>query len=78
MTPHWWTGGTLLQDFRGQMSWGRVCSMVALGMAVKLSLGTKPDVSLITVWLSAAFGNYTASKITEMVTAKRVTETGGV
>jgi hypothetical protein len=52
--------------------------MVALGMACKLSLGTKPDVSLITVWLSAAFGNYTASKITEMVTAKRVTETGGV
>ena len=78
MTPHWWTGGTMLQDFRGQMSWGRVCSMVALGMACKLSFAPHPDVALVTLWLGAAVGNYTASKITEMVTAKRVTETGGV
>jgi hypothetical protein len=76
--PHWWTGGTLLQDFRGQMSWGRLCSAVALGMSVKLSFAATANVPLIVVWLGVATGTYTASKITEMVTAKRVTETGGV
>ena len=77
LTNHWYTVGTLLQDFRGQMSWGRLCSVVALAMAVKLSFFTAPNVPLIIVWLSVATGTYTASKITEMVTAKRTVETEG-
>ena len=73
LTNHWWTAGTLLQDFRGQMSWGRLCSAVALVMACKLSFAVKADVPLVVTWLAVATGTYTASKITEMV----VTKTGG-
>jgi hypothetical protein len=40
---------TLLKDFRGQVSWGRL-------------------------WLGVAMGNYGASKITEMITARRTVE----
>ena len=57
---------TLLQDFRGQMSWGRVCAAVSLAVAVHQQLHAA-DVAHVGLWLGAAFGNYTASKITEMV-----------
>lgn len=67
---------TLLQDFRGQMSWGRICAVVALVVAV-IGQIKGADVEHLTLWLSVATGNYAASKITEMVCSKRTVETGG-
>jgi len=60
---------TLMLDFRGQLSWGRVCALVALIMAV---IGQFKGMSLghLQTWLSVAVGNYGASKITEMVCGK--------
>jgi hypothetical protein len=65
---------TLLKDFRGQVSWGRVCALVALVMAV-VGNWTHMDAEHLRLWLGVAMGNYGASKITEMICAKRTVET---
>ena len=57
---------SLVRDFRGQISWGRVCSVVALAVAV-VGEFRGMDTAHLAIWLSAALGNYGASKITEMV-----------
>ena len=53
-----------LQDFRGQLSWGRFCSTVALMMAV-VGQFSGADAEHLALWLAVAVGNYTASKIAE-------------
>lgn len=64
--PSKWHLSTLLQDWRGQMSWGRVCAVVALIKAwiVQTQGGDVPHVAL---WLGVATGNYGLAKITEMI-----------
>lgn len=57
---------TLLNDFRGQLSWGRVSSAVALVVAV-VGQWHGMTAESTAVWLGAACGNYSASKVTEMV-----------
>jgi len=59
---------TLFTDFRGQLSWGRVCAAVALTVAVIGQFKAVPmDAAHLEIWLGVALGNYTASKLTEMV-----------
>lgn len=60
---------TLLKDFRGQISWGRVCALCSLIVAVVAQF-TGSDVAHVGLWLSAALGNYGASKVTEMIVGK--------
>jgi hypothetical protein len=68
----------ILRDFRGQMSWGRICSLVGLIVAVYGQLQKNPmDIAHLSVWLGVALGNYGASKVTEMICAKRTVETEG-
>jgi hypothetical protein len=57
---------TLLQDFRGQLSWGRVTSLVALVVAV---VGQIHNMGLdhLKVWLEVAVGGYGSSKLTEIM-----------
>lgn len=62
---------TLLRDFRGQLSWGRVCAAVALGVAV-VGQFNGMTVEALKVWLSIAVGNYGVSKVTEMVSVLKV------
>ena len=59
---------TLFQDFRGQLSWGRVCAFVALVMAVWGKF-TGMDIEHTKIWLAVASGNYGASKLTEIVSS---------
>jgi len=55
---------TLLRDFRGQMSWGRFCSLVALVVAVVGQFkGIGPE--NLQLWLGVAVGTYGASKLAE-------------
>jgi len=55
------------RDWRGQISWGRICAAVALVVAVMLSFRPGPDVQLVGLWLAVAGGNYGVSKVTEIV-----------
>lgn len=57
---------TLFLDSKGQFSWGRVCSAVALGVAVVGQFSGLPTMQ-IAVWLGVATGNYGLSKVTEAV-----------
>ncbi len=57
---------SLLRDFRGQVSWGRVCALVALTVAV-VGQFKDMDTDHLRMWLEVAVGNYGASKLTEMV-----------
>lgn len=57
---------TLLRDFRGQVSWGRFCALVALIVAVAGQCSGM-NIEAVKVWLSVAVGNYGASKLTEIV-----------
>lgn len=63
---------SLMRDFRGQMSWGRFCSAVALAVAVVGQLWGGMDTAHLAIWLGVALGNYGASKITEMVCSRTV------
>ena len=54
------------RDWRGQVSWGRICALVALVVAVILSCKPAPDVRIVALWLAVATGNYSASKLTEI------------
>jgi hypothetical protein len=65
-----------LTDFRGNLSWGRFCAAVSLAIAVIQEMRGK-EIAHIALFLSVATGSYTASKITEMITARRTVETGG-
>ena len=67
---------TWLRDFRGQLSWGRICALVSLIVAVVQECRSK-EIAHIALWLGIATGNYTASKITEMVTNRTTIQTGG-
>ena len=58
--------GSLLRDWRNQLSWGRVCAMVALLVAV-VGQAHGMDVEHLKLWLLVATGGYGASKATEMV-----------
>lgn len=57
---------TLLRDFRGQVSWGRVCALVALVMAVRREF-QGADIQHVALWLLTATGSYGTSKLTEIV-----------
>ena len=55
---------TLIRDFRGNISWGRFCSFVALVVAVVAQFNGS-SVAHIATWLGIAMGNYTVAKISE-------------
>lgn len=59
----------LLSDWRGQLSWGRLCALVALAVAVAGQFRGIETANLA-LWLGVALGNYAASKATEMVVSK--------
>jgi hypothetical protein len=56
---------TLFHDWRDQLSWGRVCAAVALGMAVAREF-QGAGIAHVSLWLGVAVGNYGLSKVTEM------------
>ena len=60
---------SLFRDWRNQLSWGRVCSAVALVVAVA-SQAKGADVPHVALWLSVAVGNYGLSKVTETICGK--------
>ena len=60
---------TLLLDFRGQMSWGRFCSMVALLVAVSGQFSGM-DTDHLVVWLGVALGNYGLAKASEAIVGR--------
>ena len=60
---------SLLRDWREQMSWGRVCALVALAVAV-VGQWTGMDADHLKLWLGVAVGNYAASKLTEAVCSR--------
>ena len=68
---------TWLRDFRGQVSWGRICSLVALAVAVVGQFRGGMDTAQLAIWLGVALGNYGASKVTEMITASKTTTVEG-
>lgn len=61
---------TLLQDFRGNLSWGRVFSLVCLVMAVWGKFSGMPT-NQVEVWLKGAFGTYGMAKFQEALTTFR-------
>ena len=60
---------SLLLDWREQLSWGRFCALVALGVAVA-GQWTGMDAEHLKIWLGVAVGNYLASKLTEAVCSR--------
>ena len=58
---------TLLLDFRGNLSWGRVFSLVCLVMAVWGRFAGM-DTAQVEVWLKGAFGTYGMAKFQEALT----------
>lgn len=64
-----------LRDFRGQLSWGRFCSCVALIVAVVGQIkGIQPD--NLRLWLGVAVGSYGFSKLSEAF-SERIGRTAG-
>lgn len=57
---------TFLKDWRGQDSWGRLCALVALVVAVWREFDGAP-IQHVALWLLVATGSYSASKFTEIV-----------
>ena len=57
---------TAFRDFRGQISWGRICAAVSLAVAVWREF-TGATLEHVGLWLGVATGNYGASKFTEIV-----------
>ena len=66
---------TILQDWRGQLSWGRVCAAVALVVAVWREFNGA-DLAHVGLWLGVAIGNYGASKLTEVLCRSTSPTTG--
>ena len=62
----------LFNDFLGQQSWGRICSAVALVVAV-IQEFRNVELTHVALWLSIATGTYTVSKITQMINSKTTT-----
>jgi hypothetical protein len=58
--------GSLLRDWRGQISWGRACALVALVVAVWREF-TGADIRHVALWLGVATSSYGTSKVTEIV-----------
>ena len=57
---------TALRDWRGQISWGRICALVALVVAVWREFAGA-DLRHVALWLLVATGSYGTSKLTEVV-----------
>lgn len=57
---------SLFRDFRGHVSWGRVCSLVALVVAVWREF-TGATIQHVALWLGVATGSYGTSKGTEVI-----------
>ena len=66
---------SVLHDWRGQLSWGRVCAAVALVVAVWREF-TGADLAHVGLWLGVAVGNYSASKLTEVLCRSTSPTTG--
>ena len=64
---------SVLHDWRGQLSWGRVCAAVALVVAVWREF-TGADMAHVAFWAGIATGNYTLSKATEMICGRNSKE----
>ena len=64
---------TLFQESSGKLSWGRVCSAVALLVAIygQVRMPDKMDIAHLAAWLGVALGNYGANKITEILTKEK-------
>jgi len=60
---------SLFHDYRNQLSWGRVSAATALAVAVIAQL-KGADIAHVSLWVGAAFGNYGASKLTEIANDK--------
>ena len=65
---------TLFRDFRNNMSWGRVCSAVALVVAVVGQFKTVKDVPLLDIghlqlWLGVAIGSFGIAKLPEFASS---------
>ncbi len=56
---------TLFHDFRDQFSWGRVCALVCLVVAVWREFGGATE-QHVALWLGAAIGSYGQSKLIEV------------
>ena len=56
----------LFHDFENQLSWGRICALVCLVVAVYREF-TGADLQHVSLWLGVATGNYGTSKLTQMV-----------
>ena len=67
---------SVLHDWRGQLSWGRVCAAVALVVAVWREFNGA-DLAHVGLWLGVAIGNYGASKLTEVL-CRSTSPTAGV
>ena len=66
---------SVLNDWRGQLSWGRVCAAVALVVAVWREFNGA-DLAHVGLWLGVAIGNYGASKLTEVLCRSTSPTTG--
>ena len=55
----------IIKDYKGALSWGRFCSLVALIVACVGQFTGKIDASSLALWLGLALGNYSVSKLTE-------------
>lgn len=55
----------IIKDYKGALSWGRFCSLVALIVACVGQFTGKMDASELAIWLGLALGNYSVSKLTE-------------
>lgn len=57
---------TLFHDWRDQFSWGRVCALACLVVAVWREFAGA-SVEHVALWLGSAVGSYGQSKLTETV-----------
>ena len=55
----------IIKDYKGALSWGRFCSLVALIVACVGQFAGKMEASELAIWLGLALGNYSVSKLTE-------------
>ena len=55
----------IIKDYKGALSWGRFCSLVALIVACVGQFTGRMDAANLALWLGLALGNYSVSKLTE-------------
>ena len=58
---------TIFHDWRGQLSWGRIVSFVALVVCVIGTFTKTMTVDTLKVWASFVLGGYGSSKATEAI-----------